>query len=174
MGKNKNKNKQNKTQKSGQGNSTVEKFQNVSKPSHPSPISSSSSSSSKLSSLQQQFAKKLEGSRFRRINEQLYTSRGHEAFKTFQSDPSLFDVYHQGFRQQASQWPHNPLDSIISWINTQHPHAAIADMGCGDARLSVSVKPTNTVHSFDLVAPTPNPRGIIACDIAKTPLADHR
>lgn len=126
----------------------------------------------KLSALQQQFAKKLEGSRFRMINEQLYTSRGEESFATFQSNPGLFDVYHQGFREQASHWPHNPLDSIIEWIRAKHPRAAVADMGCGDARLSVSLTPQNKVHSFDLVAPNPNPRGIVACDIAHVPLKD--
>jgi ribosomal RNA-processing protein 8 len=125
-----------------------------------------------LSALQQQFAKKLEGSRFRIINEQLYTSRGEESFASFQSNPGLFDVYHQGFREQASHWPHNPLDSIIAWICAKHPRAVVADMGCGDARLSVSLTPQNKVHSFDLVAPNPNPRGIVACDIAHVPLKD--
>jgi len=129
---------------------------------------------SKLSALQLQFAKKLEGSRFRVINEQLYTSTGTESFTTFQANPTLFDVYHQGFREQASHWPHNPLDSIIAWLRSKHPRAVVADMGCGDARLSVSLTPQNKVHSFDLVAPNPNPRGIIACDIARVPLPDNR
>ena len=129
---------------------------------------------SKLSVLQQQFAKKLEGSRFRVINEQLYTSTGKDSFAKFQSEPALFNVYHQGFREQASRWPHNPLDSIIAWIRSKYPRAVVADLGCGDARLSVSLTPQNRVHSFDLVAPVPNPRGIVACDIAKVPLADSR
>jgi hypothetical protein len=52
------------------------------KPSASAPATSSSSSSAirpargKLSELQQKFAKKLEGSRFRIINEQLYTTTG--------------------------------------------------------------------------------------------------
>ena len=51
-----------------------------------------------LSSLQMKFAKKLEGSRFRSINENLYTTRGDDAFLKFQKDPDSFEIYHQGFR----------------------------------------------------------------------------
>lgn len=35
---------------------------------------------------------KLQGSRFRSLNECLYTSTGQDAFKAFQKDPSLFDA----------------------------------------------------------------------------------
>ena len=45
-----------------------------------------------LSRLQQTFQKKLEGSRFRVINERLYTCPGSEAFSEFQKNPSLFKV----------------------------------------------------------------------------------
>lgn len=45
-----------------------------------------------LSALQESFMKKLEGARFRALNEKLYTTTGAEAFDEFSSDPSLFDV----------------------------------------------------------------------------------
>jgi len=120
-----------------------------------------------MSALQQKFAKKLEGSRFRIINERLYTSTGEEAFQNFQSDPKLFDVYHEGFREQASHWPHNPLDGIIAWIKGAHAKAVVADMGCGDARLAQEV--SNKVYSFDLVSTNPL---VTACDIAHVPIPD--
>jgi ribosomal RNA-processing protein 8 len=47
----------------------------------------------------------------------------------------------------------------------RHRNAIIADMGCGEARLSESIP--NKTHSFDLVAP--NSR-VTACDIASVPL----
>ena len=47
---------------------------------------------SKLSDLQQKFQKKLEGARFRVINEKLYTCRGSEAFHEFQKNTGMFDV----------------------------------------------------------------------------------
>lgn len=128
----------------------------------------SSTSKSKLSDLQQKFAKKLEGARFRTINEQLYTSRGEDAFAEFQRNPDQFEIYHTGFREQCSQWPYNPLDGIIEWIKKSHLKSVIADMGCGDARLANSV--TNKVHSFDLVS---NNAKVVACDIAHVPLQDN-
>ena len=123
---------------------------------------------SKLSELQQKFAKKLEGSRFRVINEKLYSTRGNESFEEFQKDPNLFNIYHQGFREQASHWPENPLDKIIESIVSIYPKAVVADMGCGDAKLAQSVP--NKVYSFDLVAG--NER-IIAADIAHVPLENN-
>ena len=125
-------------------------------------------SKSGLSSLQQKFSKKLEGARFRIINEQLYTSRGCDAFAAFQEEPAQFEIYHTGFREQCSYWPYNPLDGIIKWISTKHKKAVVADMGCGDARLAASVP--NTVHSFDLVS---NNARVVACDIAAVPLKDR-
>lgn len=129
---------------------------------------SSNSGNKSMSALQQKFAKKLEGARFRVINEKLYKTSGTDAFKDFQSDPSQFDIYHVGFREQAAQWPYNPLDGIINWIKNHHQKAIIADVGCGDARLASSVK--NKVHSFDLVSKSKN---VIACDMANLPLPDE-
>lgn len=47
---------------------------------------------SKFSALQEKFKRKLEGARFRTINEKLYTCRGEEAFTQFQNEPDLFDA----------------------------------------------------------------------------------
>jgi hypothetical protein len=49
-------------------------------------------STSKLSNLQQKFQQKLEGARFRTINERLYTCTGDTAFTEFQQNQSLFDI----------------------------------------------------------------------------------
>jgi len=40
-------------------------------------------------------------------------SSGSVAFAKFQADPELFDVYHEGFREQASHWPENPLGKTL-------------------------------------------------------------
>lgn len=131
----------------------------------PSKNDKSTQGSKPLSALQSKFAKKLEGGRFRFINEKLYKSRGEEAFQEFQSEPELFQVYHSGYREQVLSWPENPLDKIITWIKSKHSNAIIADLGCGEARLSESVK--NKVYSFDLVS---TKKSVIACNIAHTPL----
>lgn len=50
------------------------------------------SGKSPSSELQNNFKKKLEGARFRMLNEKLYSCRGEDAFTEFQRDPELFDV----------------------------------------------------------------------------------
>uniref|UniRef100_K3WIZ9 Ribosomal RNA-processing protein 8 n=1 Tax=Globisporangium ultimum (strain ATCC 200006 / CBS 805.95 / DAOM BR144) TaxID=431595 RepID=K3WIZ9_GLOUD len=127
---------------------------------------SSSKGSSGLSKMQEEMRRRLDGGKFRMLNEQLYTTTGDRAFSTFQSEPELFDVYHQGFREMAEKWPVNPLDTFIEYIKTR-PKAVVADFGCGDARLAESVP--NKVHSFDLVSRKPI---VTACNIANVPLPD--
>ena len=68
------------------------------------------------SSLQEKMTKQLESSRFRWINEQLYTTTGDEAVAMFSKDPNLFDIYHRGFTNQVKLWPVNPVDKIIEWL----------------------------------------------------------
>ena len=119
-----------------------------------------------LSSLQSKFLKKLNGAKFRRLNEDLYTKPSDISFHKFQEDPQLFFDYHEGFREQVKSWPKNPLDVIINEIRKmQSTKLVIGDFGCGDAVLSKSVR--NKVHSFDLVARNDS---VTACNIANVPL----
>lgn len=120
-----------------------------------------------LAALQERLRSKLAGSQFRWINERLYSQPGNASFDMFKTEPSLFHSYHEGFREQVARWPVNPLDILINKIKALPPTSVVADMGCGEARLSASV--TQTVHSFDLVAA--NDR-VVACDVAHVPLAD--
>ena len=125
---------------------------------------------SRLSSLQNEMQQRLEGAKFRMLNQQLYTTIGTESFSTFQENPDLFDVYHIGFRRQAEKWPTNPIDIIIASIAKQYPKpAVIADFGCGDAQLALRAHKNKTVHSFDLVST--NSR-VTAADMANVPLKD--
>ncbi|GFQ06495.1 ribosomal RNA-processing protein 8 [Phtheirospermum japonicum] len=131
-------------------------------------VSSNTKSGSKSSSsFLDKMKARLSGGYFRMINEKLYTCTGDEALNYFKEDPSLFNVYHSGYQEQMSHWPEQPNDIIIKWITNHSPSFVIADFGCGDARLSRSVK--NKVFSFDLVAHDPS---VIACDMSKTPLDD--
>ena len=150
------------------------------------------------SALQQSFLARLSGSRFRELNEDLYTTTSDTAYKRFSENPELFDQYHEGFRKQVSQWPVNPVDVIIRWIRKKGAQEqgfkkeslVIVDFGCGDAKLgkelggkgkSKKQKKQNSesqknvenqfkVHSFDLVA-NGNPL-ITPCDMANVPLDD--
>lgn len=44
---------------------------------------------------------RLEGARFRFINEQLYTMSGKDAVELFKQDPDAFQHYHEGYRKQV-------------------------------------------------------------------------
>ncbi|GAB0099510.1 Ribosomal RNA-processing protein 8 [Sergentomyia squamirostris] len=119
-------------------------------------------------SLRERLIGSLKGSRFRFINEQLYTSQGSEARKIFEEDTTAFRVYHDGYRQQVSQWPLNPLDVIIKSVRKMPKDYIIGDFGCGEARLAKSV--AHKVYSLDLVS---EQQDVIACDMANTPLTKN-
>mmetsp|Transcript_38094 Transcript_38094/g.75548 ORF Transcript_38094/g.75548 Transcript_38094/m.75548 type:complete len:565 (+) Transcript_38094:37-1731(+) len=115
-------------------------------------------------------AEKLQGSRFRWLNEMLYTSSGADAKKAFDEDPSLATAYHEGFRAQCAKWPQNPLDDVIAWIRQEVPKGSVVgDFGCGEARLALELGKHYKTHSFDLIAI--NER-IVACNLANVPLPD--
>mmetsp|Transcript_13102 Transcript_13102/g.32097 ORF Transcript_13102/g.32097 Transcript_13102/m.32097 type:complete len:320 (-) Transcript_13102:583-1542(-) len=105
------------------------------------------------SALQAKMRERLQGAKFRWLNERLYTIRGEDAFEYFQANPSQFHKYHQGFVSQTKSWTVNPLDEMI---RTLKPRAnwVVGDFGCGEARLARSIK--SKVHSFDLVAVNSN------------------
>ncbi|TPX41316.1 hypothetical protein SeMB42_g05617 [Synchytrium endobioticum] len=113
-------------------------------------------------------AQKLVGAEFRWINEQLYTIPSAEAVDLFKGQPSMFDVYHEGFRSQTQSWPLNPLDVIIDSITQKiAKNSIIADLGCGDAKLAQKLRDDYTVHSFDMISKNEH---VTACDIAHVPL----
>jgi len=102
-------------------NSTVSKKQESShKNENPSTndttLSLGNSSIRPKSALQQAFLSRLAGSRFRELNEDLYTTNSSSAFERFQNNPQLFDQYHEGFREQVKSWELNPVDAVYSWI----------------------------------------------------------
>lgn len=63
-----------------------------------------------------QLQDKMKGSKFRWINEQLYTQSGDKSLEMIQKDKSLFEVYHQGFREQVRRWPLVPVDVFIKML----------------------------------------------------------
>jgi ribosomal RNA-processing protein 8 len=121
-----------------------------------------------LQKYQKKLTDKLKGGQFRWINERLYTCKSTEAVNLFESDPKLFEVYHEGFHSQVQQWPENPVDVMIEYIRRQDEQMVVADFGCGDAKLAAGVR--QKVHSFDLVAV--NER-VTACDMRSVPLTNQ-
>lgn len=133
--------------------------------------------------------KKLQGARFRYLNEKLYTCSSREAVEYFRVNPKDFDHYHVGFRTQVAAWPVNPVDLIIARLEQEASSKAtadessgntsekgssdlvVADLGCGDAKIKAQLAGKAIVHSFDLVAD--ELRGVIAADMCDVPLPNR-
>jgi len=161
-------------------------------------------STTKLTPLQASMRAKLASARFRHLNQTLYTSPSTSALDLFTKNPEMYSEYHAGFRQQVEIWPENPVDGYVALIKTRgraklnrkgevKGHRAdnvpeddvkflprtqgactIADLGCGDARLSQSLqaflqKLHMRILSFDLHSESPL---VQKADIASLPLAD--
>lgn len=87
------------------------------------------------------------------INETLYKSDSQKAVEMMHEDPSIFQEYHEGFRQQVQSWPSNPVDGYINELKSHPRGTIIADLGCGDATLARALVPQGfNVLSYDLVA----------------------
>ncbi|KAL4443931.1 hypothetical protein ABPG75_011668 [Micractinium tetrahymenae] len=121
-------------------------------------------------SLLAQMRARLQGGRFRWLNEALYTSDGATALAMVRKEPELMDQYHEGFREQTKGWPVQPVDQAIAWLRRRPPGITVADLGCGDAKIAATLAPCGyTVHSFDLAETAP---GVVACNMAALPLGD--
>ncbi|KAF9893810.1 25S rRNA (adenine645-N1)-methyltransferase [Aspergillus nanangensis] len=152
-----------------------------------------------LTPLQQAMRQKLISSRFRHLNETLYTTPSAKALELFTASPELFDEYHAGFSRQVKEsWPLNPVDGYIAAIRARakvsvkrgakpdrnktqplprRPNGGckIVDLGCGDAQLARGINPSAKkldlkLFSYDLHAPEGSP--ITKADISNLPLED--
>lgn len=81
------------------------------------PKSSLSKKPATTLSLKERMIAQLKSSRFRFLNEQMYSTESSASQKYFQEDPNAFYAYHEGYKQQVERWPVNPLDVIIESIN---------------------------------------------------------
>lgn len=73
-------------------------------------------SSQKKLGYSEDLADRLKASRFRFMNEELYTVSADKAIGVFNDDDGAFRAYHDGYRRQVEQWPMNPLDRIIKSV----------------------------------------------------------
>ncbi|KAK1140429.1 25S rRNA (adenine645-N1)-methyltransferase [Aspergillus melleus] len=155
-----------------------------------------------LTPLQQAMRQKLISSRFRHLNETLYTTPSTQALELFTSNPELFDEYHAGFSRQVKEsWPSNPVDGYIAAIRSRgkgsppkrgnkpdnksrgpqplprRPNGActIADLGCGDAQLARALIPSAKKLNLKLSSydlHAPEGSPITKADISNLPVDD--
>jgi hypothetical protein len=71
-------------------------------------------------SVQDAFKARLAGSRFRILNEELYTTTSTNSYDKFKENPELFEQYHDGFRHQVESWPENPVDIMVNSLTTTY------------------------------------------------------
>lgn len=76
----------------------------------------SKTSTKKATSILASFKQKLQGSKFRWLNEQLYTSTSQSSCSLIKENPEYFDQYHAGYREQTKTWPVRPVDRAIQWL----------------------------------------------------------
>lgn len=89
------------------------------KPARDLQSSNPSPPNSQLTPLQQRMTAKLTSSRFRHLNEILYTSPSDQAMRLFTESPQNYTSYHAGFRAQVAVWPQNPVDGLIEDVKTR-------------------------------------------------------
>ncbi|KAJ3827072.1 methyltransferase-domain-containing protein [Lentinula raphanica] len=125
-----------------------------------------SDNTSGLTAMQKGMKQKLEGARFRLLNQTLYESKSEDAHRMMQDDPTVYTEYHNGFRQQASSWPTNPADHYTETLSTYPTKTIVADLGCGDAAIARALTSQGlSVLSFDLVSINPY---VVEADICGT------
>ncbi|OCF72872.1 hypothetical protein I204_06101 [Kwoniella mangroviensis CBS 8886] len=106
-----------------------------------------------LTDMQKNMQAKLEGARFRWINEQLYSTPSTEAVEMMKKDPKIFADYHMTHRVLTAGWPSPPLQHIIKALSILPAGTVIADLGCGDAGLARTLVPQGkVVLSYDLIS----------------------
>uniref|UniRef100_A0A7S4EK72 Ribosomal RNA-processing protein 8 n=1 Tax=Pseudo-nitzschia australis TaxID=44445 RepID=A0A7S4EK72_9STRA len=167
----------------------------------PAATSKSKNTKKKTNPIQEAFKARLAGSRFRILNEELYTTTSEKSYHKFKENPELFEQYHEGFRHQVESWPENPVDVMVASLTTTYNSknnnkkssaalkpCVVADFGCGDAKLAkdlLAVKRKNkqkgqkpeqnaSANAFQVHSfdlVSPNEL-VTACDMADVPLAN--
>ncbi len=104
--------------------------------------------------LEKNLESNLTSSKFRILNEKLYTMTSEDAFNYFKENKEDFIIYHKGFSFQAEKWPINPNELILKTLKLKkYKNKIIADIGCGEAFLAKNLIPLNyQIYSFDLVS----------------------
>lgn len=118
-------------------------------------------------SVLEKMKQRLQGGRFRWLNQVLYTTHGQEALDMVLKQPALYEEYHQGFREQTKGWPQKPVHEAISWLKSCPREWIVVDLGCGEAELSQGV--VQKVVNIDLAKSAPD---VIVCNMAHVPLGD--
>jgi superfamily II DNA or RNA helicase len=106
---------------------------------------------------------------FSTLNRLWNQSRSDTTHQHLQANPEEWAQYHTLYQESRKQWSVVPYEEMIRWCQ-QRSGYAIADFGCGEAKLAEAVSDRHTVYSFDHIAINNN---VVACDMAHVPLNDE-
>ena len=109
----------------------------------------------------------LKSSKFRMLNELLYTNSSTYVDKYFKKNKKDFEIYHEGFSNQANKWPTNPNHLLSKELNKKkYKGMKILDLGCGEAFIQQNLKNKVDITSYDLIALN---QYVKECDIKNLP-----
>lgn len=107
-------------------------------------------------SLVDKLKKRLEGGKFRLLNEKMYKNK--------ELNEKEAKEYHTYYKSQLKKWPNDPKKMIIEKIKeAELSNAKIADLGCGSAEIAESFA---NVTSFDKY---PINSKVIKCELKSIP-----
>ena len=114
------------------------------------------SNRSSKNSVQDAFKARLAGSRFRILNEELYTNTSTNSYDKFKANPELFEQYHDGFRHQVESWPENPVDIMVNSLTTTYKNKKTTTPFVVAGKKMISIKRNNASldrfsSSFDYI-----------------------
>ncbi|SOV14392.1 rRNA processing and telomere maintaining methyltransferase, putative [Plasmodium sp. gorilla clade G2] len=112
----------------------------------------------------------VNSSLFRYINEYMYTNNSSVVENKLNQTKNIFNIYHQGYKNQKNKWPHNPVSVIIKHLKKNfNMNNKIADLGCGEAEIARTLDGWDII-SFDLIQYNDY---ITPCNITQLPLNNN-
>ncbi|SOV22622.1 rRNA processing and telomere maintaining methyltransferase, putative [Plasmodium sp. DRC-Itaito] len=112
----------------------------------------------------------VNSSLFRYINEYMYTNNSAVVENKLNQTKNIFNIYHQGYKNQKNKWPHNPVSIIIKHLKKNfNMNNKIADLGCGEAEIAKTLDGWDII-SFDLIQYN---HYVTPCNITQLPLNNN-
>ncbi|SPJ10300.1 rRNA processing and telomere maintaining methyltransferase, putative [Plasmodium sp. DRC-Itaito] len=112
----------------------------------------------------------VNSSLFRYINEYMYTNNSAVVQNKLNQTKNIFNIYHQGYKNQKNKWPNNPVSIIIKHLKKYfNKNNKIADLGCGEAEIARTLDGWH-VNSFDLIQYN---HYVTPCNITQLPLNNN-
>lgn len=95
--------------------------------------------------------KRLTGSRFRMLNEALYTESSLNIQERLRIHPEEFNDYHKGYREQVTKWDVNPVLLFIDLLDRILSNGVDVDIDGASGSATISKHPSTSVSGNSLL-----------------------